>query len=135
MTSGSAAAVITRPKLHRSAHKAPGHRAHLAPVADPRAHSRLPALPFASLYVLDDEWAAEIANRTMHGVMHIGWVQDETGGYRGRMAVLVKPNGLLGIAYMATIRPFRHLVVYPQTMRDIEREWRAQAGDPTPAHV
>jgi hypothetical protein len=32
------------------------------------------ALPFTSLYLLDDEWAAEIANRTMHGVMHIGWV-------------------------------------------------------------
>ncbi|MEJ7569133.1 MAG: hypothetical protein WKF41_12805 [Gaiellaceae bacterium] len=25
------------------------------------------ALPFTSLYLLDDEWAAEIANRTMHG--------------------------------------------------------------------
>ena len=25
------------------------------------------ALPFSSLYLLDDEWAAEIANRTMHG--------------------------------------------------------------------
>jgi hypothetical protein len=31
------------------------------------------ALPFTSLYLLDDEWAAEIANRTMQGVMHIGW--------------------------------------------------------------
>ena len=82
------------------------------------------ALPFASLYLLDDEWAAEIANRTMHGVMHIGWVRDETGCYRAQMAVLVKPNGLFGIAYMAAIRPFRHLVVYPQTMREIEREWR-----------
>ena len=61
------------------------------------------ALPFTSLYLLDDEWAAEIANRTMHGVMHIGWVPDETGGYRGQMAVLVKPNGLLGTAYMAAI--------------------------------
>src|SRR5262249_33648449 len=26
------------------------------------------ALPFTSLYLLDDEWAAEIANKTMHGV-------------------------------------------------------------------
>ena len=65
------------------------------------------ALPFTSLYLLDDEWAAEIANRTMHGVMHLGWVADGTGGYRGQMAVLVKPNGLLGIGYMAAIRPFR----------------------------
>ena len=43
------------------------------------------------------------------------------------MAVHVKPNGLFGTAYMAAIKPFRHLVVYPQIMREIEREWRARA--------
>ena len=85
------------------------------------------ALPFRSLYLLDDEWAAEIANRTMHGVMHLGWVPDGTGGYRGQMAVYVKPNGLLGTAYMAAIRPFRHLIVYPPIMQQIERVWRAGA--------
>ena len=83
---------------------------------------------FTSLYLLDDEWAAEIANRTVHGVMHIGWVPDGTGGYRGQMAVYVKPNGLFGTAYMAAIRPFRHLVVYPAMLRGIEREWRALAS-------
>jgi hypothetical protein len=93
------------------------------------------ALPFTSLYLLDDEWAAEIANRTMHGVMHIGWVPDGTGGYRGQMAVLVKPNGLLGTAYMAAIRPFRHLIVYPPAIRQLARTWRAGAGEPTPARV
>jgi hypothetical protein len=30
------------------------------------------SLPFTSLYLTDDEFAAEIANRTMHGLMHIG---------------------------------------------------------------
>jgi hypothetical protein len=93
------------------------------------------SLPFTSLYLLEDEWAAEAANRTMHGVMHIGWVPDGNGGYRGQMAVLVKPNGLFGTAYMAAIRPFRHLIVYPPLMRVIERQWRARAGDPTPAHA
>jgi hypothetical protein len=92
-------------------------------------------LPFTSLYLLYDEWAAEIANSTVHGVMHMGWVQDPTGGYRGQMAVLVKPNGLFGAGYMAAIRPFRHLIVYPPMMRQIERTWRAGAGDPTPAHA
>lgn len=82
------------------------------------------ALPFTSLYLLDDEWAAEIANRTMHGVVHIGWVSDGTGGYRGQMAVLVKPNGRLGTAYMAAIRPFRHWIVYPTILRQIARSWR-----------
>ncbi|MEA2418334.1 MAG: hypothetical protein QOE60_540 [Thermoleophilaceae bacterium] len=79
------------------------------------------ALPFTSLYLLDDEWASEIANRTMHGVMHIGWVPDDSGGYRGQMAVLVKPNGLMGRAYMAAIKPFRHLLVYPPLLREIDR--------------
>jgi uncharacterized protein DUF2867 len=83
------------------------------------------ALPFTSLYLLDDEWAAEIANRTMHGVMHLGWIPDGTGGYRGQMAVLVKPNGPLGAAYMAAIRPFRHLIVYPSMIRQLGRTWRA----------
>jgi hypothetical protein len=82
-------------------------------------------LPFTSLYLLEDEWAAEIANRTMHGVLHLGWVPDGAGGYRGQMAVLVKPNGLLGNGYMAAIRPFRHLIVYPPMIRAVEREWRA----------
>ena len=81
------------------------------------------ALPFTSLYLIEDEFAAEIANRTMHGVMHLSWVADGTGGYHGQMAVLVKANGLLGQVYMAAIRPFRHLIVYPAAMRQIERDW------------
>lgn len=80
--------------------------------------------PFTPLYVADDEFALEMANQTVHGVMHVGWVPDGTGGYRGQMAVLVKPNGVLGIAYLAAIAPFRHLVVYPLMMRDIGRVWR-----------
>jgi len=81
------------------------------------------ALPFSSLYLTDDEWAAEIANRTVHGVMHIAWVPDGTGAYRGQMAVYVKPNGLLGNAYMAAIAPFRHRIVYPPMIREIGRNW------------
>jgi hypothetical protein len=91
------------------------------------------ALPFTSLYLLDDEWAAEIANRTMHGVMHIGWVPGGTGGYRGQMAVLVKRNGFLGTGYMAVIRPFRHLIVYPRMLRQLERGWRMRPGETTAA--
>jgi Protein of unknown function (DUF2867) len=82
------------------------------------------ALPFTSLYLTGDEWAAEIVNRTVHGIMHIGWIPDGTGGYRGQMAVLVKPNGLLGTGYMAAIRPFRHLIVYPPMLREVGRGWR-----------
>jgi Protein of unknown function (DUF2867) len=85
-------------------------------------------LPFTSLYLLDDEFAAEIANQTVHGVLHVGWVPDSAGGYRGQMAVLVKPNGFLGTSYLAAIRPFRHLIVYPSMMRDIGQKWRKRTA-------
>lgn len=83
-------------------------------------------LPFRPLYLAENEAAAEIANETMHGIMHVGWVPDGAGGHRGQMAVLVKPNGIAGRAYMAAILPFRYLFVYPQLMRDIEREWNRE---------
>jgi hypothetical protein len=60
----------------------------------------------------------------VHGILHLGWVPDGTGGYRGEMAVYVKPDGLLGLFYMAAIRPFRHLIVYPPMLRQIGRRWQ-----------
>ena len=95
-----------------------------ADLRDAPSGPELAALPFTPLYLLDDEWAAEIANRTMHGVVHLGWVPDGAGGYRGQMAVLVKPNGLLGNAYMAAIAPARHLMVYPAMLREVGKAWK-----------
>lgn len=106
-----------------------------ADLRDAPAGPEFDALPFTSLYLLENEWAAEIANATMHGVMHLGWVPDGSGGHRGQMAVLVKPNGPLGRAYMAAIRPFRHRLVYPAMLNQIGREWRARAGARRPAHA
>ncbi|AZM93608.1 DUF2867 domain-containing protein [Streptomyces sp. W1SF4] len=85
------------------------------------------SVPFTSVFLTHDEWAAEMANRTMHGVMHIGWVPDGSGGHRGQMAVLVKPNGRLGALYMLGIKPFRYLGVYPALIRGIGREWERRA--------
>ncbi len=84
------------------------------------------ALPFAPLYRTDVEFAAELSNRTVHGVMHLAWVDQGEGRYQGQMAVYVKPRGWFGSAYMALIRPFRHWVVYPALMRQIERAWNAR---------
>jgi hypothetical protein len=89
---------------------------------------------FTPLYQLHDEWAAEIVNKTVHGIIHLGWVPDESGGYRGQLAVLVKRNGLLGAAYMAMITPFRYAIVYPMLTREFGRAWRARSrlqGDRT----
>ena len=92
------------------------------------------ALPFTPLYLIADEFSAEIANRTVHGVLHLGWVPDGAGGYRGQMAVYVKPNGRLGNAYMAAIAPFRHRLVYPMMLREIGRAWRAGDGESAAAN-
>ena len=108
--------------------RAPTLRDRLPPdLRDGPSGPEFDSLPFTSLYELENEWAAETANQTMHGVLHLGWVPDGGGGYRGQMAVLVKPNGRFGSAYMAAIRPFRHWVVYPAVMRLIERTWKEGA--------
>jgi Protein of unknown function (DUF2867) len=41
--------------------------------------------------------------------------------------VLVKPNGVLGSAYLTAIAPFRHFIVYPAMLRAIGRIWRDQS--------
>ncbi|TWD72465.1 uncharacterized protein DUF2867 [Kribbella amoyensis] len=98
-----------------------------ADLRDGESGPKFAKLPFTSVYLTGDEWAAEMANRTCQAVMHLSWVRDETGdGYHGRMAVLVKPNGPLGTAYMAAIAPFRHILVYPPLMRGIAAEWKEQ---------
>lgn len=95
-----------------------------ADLRDGPAGPEFDTLPFSSVYLTDAEWASEMANRTVHAVMHLAWVPDEAGGYRGQMAVLVKPSGVLGKVYMAAIKPFRQVIVYPPLMRDIGRDWR-----------
>ena len=96
--------------------------------ADLRDDERRPGpgvLPFEGVYSTDDEWVVEVANRTVHGLLHLGWVADDDGGFHAQLAVLVKPNGLLGTAYLVAIRPFRYLIVYPQLAKEIEHAWRA----------
>lgn len=81
---------------------------------------------FVPLYRTEDEWAAEISNDTVHGVLHLAWVDQGEGRYRGQMAIYVKPRGRLGDVYMKMIEPFRHLIVYPALMRQIGRAWEAR---------
>jgi hypothetical protein len=86
------------------------------------------SLPFVPLYRTDVEFAAELSNRTVHGAMHLAWVDQGEGRYQGQMAVYVKPRGLFGKGYMALIRPFRHMIVYPALMRQIGRAWDARVA-------
>ncbi len=83
--------------------------------------------PFRPVYRTTDEWAVELSNRTVHAILHLGWVKQKDGSYRGQMGVYVKPRGRFGPLYMALIAPFRHYIVYPALMRRIGRAWKARA--------
>jgi hypothetical protein len=104
-----------------------------ADLLDGPAGPEFAGVSFTPLYLLDDEFAAEAANETMHGVLHLGWVPDGAGGFHGQLAVLVKPNGLLGNAYMKAIAPFRHRLVYPRMIADFGRAWRKRSAGPISA--
>lgn len=86
--------------------------------------------PFTPLYYTHNEYAAEIVNATVHGVMHLSWVKVKGEIYRSQMAVLVKPNGFLGKCYMVLIKPFRHLFIYPALMRQQQQKWRKYNPNP-----
>jgi hypothetical protein len=80
---------------------------------------------FKPLYRTNVEWAAEIYNQTVHGVLHVAWVEQGEGVFRAQMGVYVKPRGWFGRTYMAAIAPFRYLIVYPALMREVERAWNS----------
>lgn len=86
----------------------------------------LSATSFTPLYRTGSEWAGELSNGTVHAVLHLAWVEQGEDQYRGQMGVYVKPRGRAGATYMALIRPFRHLIVYPALMRQIGRIWEAR---------
>ncbi|MGI5292125.1 DUF2867 domain-containing protein [Nonomuraea polychroma] len=85
-------------------------------------------MPLKAVYELEREATRELANQTVHTLMHLGWVQGADGDYELRMAVLVKPNGWFGRLYMAAIAPFRYTVIYPALTRQWERAWRMETG-------
>ena len=88
------------------------------------AATAVPNTPFTMVYELHDECAIELANMTVHDSCHLDWVPTDDGEYELRMAALVKPNGLFGRLYIAAIKPFRYLIIYPALTRQWERAWR-----------
>lgn len=76
--------------------------------------------PFTPIFSTDTEYLAEMSNRTVHGALHLLWVPDGNR-WSGQMAVLVKPRGAFGRAYLAFIKPFRYAIVYPAMMQMIEK--------------
>ena len=80
---------------------------------------------FSPLYLTDEETLSEIANATVHALMHLGRVSNADGTWSPEMAVYVKPKGRFGGFYMKLIGPFRHAIVYPAMMCAAERRWPA----------
>ena len=90
---------------------------------DKSAKPHFPHKPFRPLYRTGTEFAEEISNRTMYGVLHLAWTNQGGGRYRAQLTVYVKPRGAFGRAYMAFIKPFRYAIVYPALMQQLERAW------------
>lgn len=90
---------------------------------DPTLGGLSSAASIHRLYRTDRESAVEVANDTVHGVLHLSWVEQSHGRYRGHLAIYVKARGVLGRMYMLLIQPFRHVIVYPALMREIGRAW------------
>jgi len=84
--------------------------------------------PFRVVYDLETERLLEFSNSTVHGLLHLGWVQKPGNLHSPRMAVYIKPRGWLGRAYMALIYPFRVLVVYPAILRASTRRWQRKSA-------
>ena len=80
--------------------------------------------PFSFVYIKENEYLAEITNKTVFAAIHYSWTPIGEDRFAVDMAVYVKPNGRFGRMYMAMIRPFRRLIVYPKMMKLGQQAWR-----------
>lgn len=78
---------------------------------------------FEPVYVFEREALLEIANRTIHALLHLAWVESRPGCYDAAIGVYVKSRGLVSRAYLGLIAPFRHWVVYPAWIAHLRRTW------------
>lgn len=79
---------------------------------------------FVPVYDLRDEMLAEIENETVLAAAHFGKFEKDVGKFGVHMTIYVKPKGWFGEFYMALIKPFRLVVVYPAMLAMIGRQWR-----------
>ena len=83
---------------------------------------------FLPLYRTENEWAAELSNKTVHAIQHLVWIDEGGGHYRGQLGVYVKPRGWFGSFYLALIGPFRRTIVYPAAIARIKNLWQSRIG-------
>lgn len=95
--------------------------------------ARSSASPLSPVYRSSHEAASELANATVHGVMHLGWVRGDDGDYELHVAVLTKPRGRAGRFYLRLITPFRLFLVWPPMIAGWERRWLERDDRQEPA--
>jgi len=102
-------------------------RARLVDADRARDQGLLPAKVggnFEVVYTFADEALLEIANRTIHALLHLSWVEAAHGRRAVALAIYVKSRGWQSRAYLALIRPFRFAVVYPAWIAHLTRTWQ-----------
>lgn len=77
---------------------------------------------FSILYRFDDEQLSELRNATVHAFLSLS-LRPTPGGYVAYFGIFVKPVNRFTGLYMAAIKPFRHLIVYPALIRTVQRAW------------
>jgi hypothetical protein len=99
--------------------------------AEDRASSLAPAGRadglFRIVYQFENEQLSEVINRTAHAGVLSALVETATS-YRFYFAVYVREVGPLTPLYMATIDPFRKLIVYPSLLESVEANWKRTIG-------
>jgi hypothetical protein len=78
--------------------------------------------PFRLLQMLPRESVCEVQNATVHAFLCQA-LQEEGSGYRLYWGIYVKPVSRFTPVYMALIKPFRHLVVYPAILNRLRKAW------------
>ncbi len=84
---------------------------------------------FVPVYDLKEEMLSEIENKTVLAAAHFGRVAKAEGKYGVQMTVYVKPKGWFGAFYMALIKPFRLMIVYPTMLSLMGRQWRKHQSE------
>jgi len=83
--------------------------------------------PFRLVYRFENEQLLELSNRTAHAAA-LSALAETAHAYRFYFAVYVRRVGRLTPFYMASIDPFRKLIVYPALLRSVRTTWEQTFG-------
>jgi Protein of unknown function (DUF2867) len=85
---------------------------------------------FHPVFKIDNEAVFEHSNSLLHALLHLGWVPQADGRFKGQLGVYVKHRSAFGPLYMAAIAPFRHHIIYPDLLRWIGSAWTKRTAGP-----